>query len=77
MTRDIIDIIDGSLADNAISGDAMRWTPEPPITPRALSSRHHIVILAEPLANPEAPTVEELAAGNHFNCTLPHEPRLR
>ena len=29
MSEDILDMIDGTLRDYAVSGDAMRWTPEP------------------------------------------------
>lgn len=29
MPGDILDVIDGALRDNTVSGDAMRWRPEP------------------------------------------------
>jgi hypothetical protein len=31
---DITDVIDNALRDYSVSGDAMRWTPEPPAPPR-------------------------------------------
>lgn len=32
-TRDILAAIDGALSDPSVSGDAMRWTPDPPEKP--------------------------------------------
>jgi hypothetical protein len=36
---DILDLIDGALADNGTSDDAMRWTPDPPPAPLPAARR--------------------------------------
>lgn len=40
MTRDVVDLIDHAVRDWETSGDAMRWTPEPPqVEPRRTPER--------------------------------------
>lgn len=49
-TQHVIDAIDGALEDRTVSGDAMRWNPEPqpaPVDPRQ-------AVVARLMADPEA-----------------------
>lgn len=63
MTRDIIDAIDHAITDYETSGDAMRWTPEPPVDPPEREGQHVSWIeYDETQLWPVAPTDDELAA---------------
>lgn len=72
MSRDIIEAIDGALEDWAVSEDAMRWTPDPPeVEPSTSVSVSSIPLLWVPsVADPAAPTVDELSRGVDLDMHL-------
>lgn len=58
---DIIETIDGALRDFEVSGDAMRWTPEPPEpAPRQRLARGGVLMVPD-VADPSAPTADEIS----------------
>ena len=68
MSRDIIEAIDGALEDWMVSGDAMRWTPDPEPEPElSLPETLHVTRSSlrwvPSVADPSAPTVAELRQG--------------